>query len=405
MDRMDAIKKLPSPRVKNARWLGLALLVAVFLAVPASAEEGLPSLRIGANLSFWWTIQEQIQNGVRQPGTNDLAAQEASGFNFKLGRFYVDFLSPGGKFEALVNMRLEKRTDVLDFWGAYRPADWFNVYVGQMKIPSTAEVLVPDNLTDFISRASFNKVVGNYSLAATPFTSPFMGLQSYNRDLGVAIKGALPDKEKPAFTYFLMISNGLGGNTYIGANESSEFLAANNFGDYFYGIRLDGYIADWLRIGGHYNMNRHEKALLQDKVTVVDFDRTSWSGDLTIKLPFGLRIEGFYGQGKIDDFWFSQRSYYDYSGWGVWAIQGLFDDRLELAVRYDTYTFEYQRDGNNTDQNDWTFGINFRPNRNLRLQLNYLWKDTVNKTVPDLGDDIFYLNIQYMFETGVDGRS
>jgi len=227
----------------HRRWL--AALALTLWAGAAAAQEAGPGLRIGANLSFWWTIQEQIENGIKQPGTNKPAAQEASGFDFKLGRFYVDFLSPEGKVEGLVNIRLEKRVDILDFWGAYHPADWFNVYVGQMKIPSTHEVLVPDNLTDFISRASFNKVVGNYALAATTFTSPFMGLQSYNRDLGVAFKGALPDKDKPAFTYFLMVSNGIGGNTYVGGNESSEFLAANNFGDYFYGLRLDGFLGEW----------------------------------------------------------------------------------------------------------------------------------------------------------------
>jgi hypothetical protein len=378
-------------------------LVLLSPSRPAKAQESGPSLRIGTHLGFWWIIQEQVENGVKQPGTGKPAAQESSGFDFKLGRFYVDFKSPDGQFEAYVNLRLERQIEALDVWGAYRPADWLGVYVGQMKFPSTHEVLMPDHQLDFISRATFNRNVGNFALCSVPFTSPFQNINTNNRDLGVALKGALPDAEHPAFTYFAMISNGLGANIFTGASESPEFLAANNFGDYLYGIRLDGYIADWVRLGGHYTINRHDRALLKDKQTVVDFERETWSGDLTVKFPFGLRIEGFYGNGRLNDLWFSQRWYFDYSGWGVWALQSLFDNRLELAIRYDTYSSETRRNKDITEQNNWTFGINFQPNPYLRLQLNYVWKDTVNEYVKDFDDDILFLNIQYSFETGVGG--
>jgi hypothetical protein len=309
--------------------------------------------------------------------------------------------SPDGRFEGLVSLRLEERTDVIDFWGAYHAAPWASFYLGQMKIPSTAEVLTPDHLTDFIARATFNKRVGDYSLSATPFTSPFLGVRTYNRDLGAAFKGVVPGPDQPIFSYFLMVGNGLGGNTFIGGEESPEFIYTNDFGEYFYGVRLDGYLQDWLRIGGHYNINRHNKIIIQDKKTTADLERTSWSGDLTIKLPIGLRIEGFYGEGRIEDFWYSQDSIFDYNGWGVWAVQSLFDDGLQFLVRYDTYDSENQDDFDHTAQNNWSFGINLRPSPWLRFQFNYVWKDTVNELVDDTKDDIIYVNVQYIFDAAL----
>lgn len=380
-------------------WWAILLVVAASWAFQARAEGS--AVGVEGNLSFWWIINEQVENGVLEPGTGDKAAQTASGFNFKQGRLGFHFTSSDGKVKVLVRLRLEERADLLDFWGGYLPQPWFNLYVGQMKIPSTAEVLQEDPLTDFITRSTFGQNVGDYSLARTPYTSSFLATKSNNRDLGVAVKGALPDQDQPRFTYFLMISNGLGGGNYIGGRESPGYLYTNEFGDYYYGLRLEYRPLEGVMLGGHYSANQHKNAILQDKKTVVDLDHTVWTADFQVEAPWGLRVAGFYGKGRMKDFWNSQYFFFDYRGWGVWAIQSLMNGTLELGVRYDTFITEFQRDDNLTAQNHWTYGLNWRAAPALRLQLNYKTKDTANDFVPDVDDDVLYLNVEYLFESAL----
>ena len=130
--------------------LGLSALVA--LCFPVVVLGAVPSVGIEATTSFWWTILEEVENGLLQSGSRDPAADVASGFNFKQGRLAFRFIAPGDKLEALIRIRLEERTDVLDFWGAYQATPWLNASIGQMKIPSTHEVLTKDDKLDFVSK-------------------------------------------------------------------------------------------------------------------------------------------------------------------------------------------------------------------------------------------------------------
>jgi len=382
------------------RKLTYVACVLVLASLPAPGVRADEALRFGieGNASFLWLIHEQNENGVRQPGSGDPSAEEASGFSFRQGRLGFYFISDEYDLEALLRFKLEEQTGVIDFHGAWKPAREFELYVGQMKIPSTAEVGTRDHLLDFVARTSFGRNVGDYSMARTPYISPFLGTNANNRDLGVAVKGDFGDGAVSWLRYFIMVGNGLGGNRYVGGKDKTEFVYANNFGDYFYGARLASEPADWLRVGGHYSLNRHEGAIYQDKKSVVDLDRESWSADLRLLLPWGMSVEGFYGEGNIDDYWTSQEYVYDYSGYGVWVVQAIFDGRLELAARYDCFITEFDQNEDETEQNNWTFGVNWRPNPYLRTQLNYVWKDTVNESVDDLDDDILYLNVQFMFD-------
>ena len=297
-----------------------------------------------------------------------------------------------------MRFQLEEQTGIIDFYGAWKPSSKIGLYVGQMKIPSTDEVLTRDPMVDFVSRSTFGRIANDYALARTPYISPFMATNAINRDMGVAIKGAFGDDQTPYLKYFLMVGNGLGGNRYVGGKDKSEFLYANDFGDYYYGLRLETHPVDWFTAGGHYSLNRHDKAIYQDKKSVVDLDRYMWTVDFKVSLPTNTKIAGFYGDGEIDDSWTAQDYRYDYTGWGIWVMQGIMNDKLELGMRYDTFITEFYENDDETEQNNWTFGANWRPNPYVRLQLNYVWKDTVNEYVADLDDDIIYLNIQFLFD-------
>ncbi len=101
----------------------------------------------------------------------------------------------------------------------------------------------------------------------------------------------------------------------------------------------------------------------------------------------------------MDDFLESQRYRSDYSGWGVWTVQSLFEDRLELCLRYDSFTTEFNEDGDEPSRENWTAGLNYSPEEYVRLQLNYMHKETVDEFEPGIGDDILFLNIRFLFDT------
>jgi hypothetical protein len=330
------------------------LVAAILLTCPLRAAAESPRARIEANTSFWWVVSEQVENGLLQAGSLDEAADRASGFNFKQGRLAFSFESPDERIEAFIRLRLEERTDVIDFWGSYRAAPWLTLSIGQMKIPSTSEVLTPDHAIDFITRTTFGQNVGDFALSRTPYISSVMAAKSYDRDLGIALEGTFPEGDAQRFGYFLMAGNGIGANKYIGGKESEEFLFANRFGDFYYGIRVEGMPVSWVTLGAHASRNRHNDAALGERGPVYDIDRAVWTADAEIRLPWGQRIDGFYGAGSMDDFIESQRYRFDYSGWGVWTIQSLFEERLVLCLRYDAYTAEFNDDGNEASQENWT---------------------------------------------------
>jgi len=361
------------------------------------AGAGVPPTSIEANTSFWWILDEQAENGLLQGGSGDEAADRASGFNFKQGRLAFSFKSRGGRVETLLRLRLEERTDIIDFWGGYHPSSSVGFYIGQMKIPSTAEVLAADHALDFVSRSTFGQNVCDYSLSRTPYISSVMASKSYDRDLGMAVKGTLPGPGEAVLDYFIMAGNGIGANKYIGG-DADEFVYTNRFGDYYYGMRLELAPIPRLKLGGHASWNRHDDMALDKRGPVFDIDRSARSCDIGAVLPWRQRINGFYGSGVMKDYWDSIGYRFDYSGWGLWTMQPLLGDRIELGIRYDVFSTEFNSSGSVTDQNNWTFGVNFSPEKYLRLQLNYVVKDTVDDFEPDRDDNILFMNFQFLYD-------
>ena len=367
---------------------------------------GSPTLDMEATASFWWTIHEQVQNGLVQQGSGDRAADHASGFAFRHGRIAFILGSSGGDLELLLRIRLEERTDIVDFYGGWIPSHLFRIYIGQMKIPSTAEVLTAYNDLDFASRSTFGRKVGDYSLTRTPYISSVMAARSYDRDLGLAIKGSWPGNRQPddrqrEVRWFLMAGNGMGANRYIGGRENEEFLYTNSLGDMYYGGRLEIAPVHWVTAGMHASSNEHNDFALGDRGPVMDIDRKVWSADIAVGHPRSPRIYGFYGRGRMDDYFDAQQYLFDYSGWGLQGIWPMLSGRLELALRFDRFINESGRDDNETVQDDWTAGINFSPLENLRLQLNYVNKRASNEFESDIDDDILYMNFQFYFDTDI----
>jgi len=109
-----------------------------------------------------------------------------------------------------------------------------------------------------------------------------------------------------------------------------------------------------------------------------------------------------YGAGKVDDdYFYTAQEDLKYSGYEAKFLVWLIHNRLQLSARYDIYTYKFLESGITTDQNNLAFGINFIPAHRVRLQLNYMFKETDNKIEPDLDDNILFLNFQYSFKVDV----
>ncbi len=382
---------------RNSRLVAVvAGALALWAAAAAFAET--PRVGVEATASFWWTALEEVENGLLQPGSLDPADDVASGFNFRQGRLALRFATADGELEGLLRVRFEERTDIIDFWGLYRPAPGLSLAMGQMKIPSVGEVLVPDHQLDFISRTTFARNVGDWALARTPYISPAMAVKSYDRDLGLAVRGEWPARE-PRASAFLMVGNGLGAGRYVGGVESQEFVYTNGAGEYFYGARLEVRpLSRDLVLGAHGSLNRHDDMALDPRGPVIDLDRRAWSVDADARLPWRQHVYGFYGAGEIDDDWGNARYQFDYSGWALWTFWQPLPAPLEVGLRYDEQTSGYRQVDDEVVERHWTYGVNWRPRPELRLQANYVAKDTDSLSSPDLDDDIFYLNVQFLFD-------
>jgi hypothetical protein len=386
--------------MRSSRNLVAVVFAGLWLGgAAATGRAEAPGIGLEATTSFWFTAHEEVENGLLQAGSLDPADDVASGFNFRQGRLAVRFTSDDGAIEGLLRVRFEERTDIIDFWGLYHPAPGLSVAIGQMKIPSTGEVLVPDHQLDFITRSALGRTICDWALSRTPYISPVMAVKSYDRDLGLSLRAEWPPHD-PRASAFLMVSNGLGAGRYVGGTESQEFAYTNSPGQYFYGARAEVRpLAEGLVLGAHGSLNRHDDMALDPRGPVVDLDRRVWSADVVATLPWRQRAYGFYAAGEIDDTWGNARYQYDYSGWALSTFWQPGAAPLEVGLRYDEQTSGYRQVADEVVDRHWTFGVNWRPRPVLRLQANYVAKETVNPSSPDLDDDIFILNVQFTFDT------
>ncbi len=369
---------------------GLTLFLT-FLFIPIFTCLASDNSNLSGNINVWY-IYEQNENGAKQPGTKDDAADIASGFIIKQARLAYNYNN--NPFFAKAQVRFEEKVALLDCFISWQPSPFAQMYAGQMKVPSTYEALTPDAGLDFISRSALSKVLTDWSLSRPPYYSPFYGNRSDYRDMGIGIKG----NYNHLASYFLMVGNGLGANLAFGSEESREFILSNNLGDYFYGARLELSPVNLIKLGGHYSLNKHDNILYNDGKLVLDFKRNSWSVDASLAISF-LRLVAMYGKGEIDDDYFhADITSLGYSGWETKLLADIIRDKLQLGVRFDRYT-EDRFNSVNTNYDNITFGVNFIPVKNMRIQLNYVNKTTDSNADPDFDNNILFLNFQCFFDT------
>jgi len=378
------------------RILQIFCLLGLCGSVPAGgAEPAEGAVEVGGYVQLWCTVFEQAENGIQQAGTGDLAEQSASGFSLRRARVFARYNAWGDRVTFRVEGQLEGAVGLSDCHVAVRLGEGARLYLGQMKVPSTYEVAEPSVRLDFIEPSTLSARIVDWSLSRTPYISTFSGNASGDRDLGVGLKARLAGD---AFRLFAMVGNGLGANLYIGGRGGSEFLYANQFGDFFYGLRLESQPVPSLTLGGHACINRHSDVLFKDGKTVFDLRRRSQSIDVLIELPLRVSLRAMVASGTVDDDYYrDSRTNYAYTGYEGKALAWLVDGALQAGVRYDRYSYERDESGRPTHQDNWTVGLTYHVHDAMRLRLNAGWKHTDEPYRTDLRDNVLLASAQVAF--------
>jgi hypothetical protein len=148
-------------------------------------------------------------------------------------------------------------------------------------------------------------------------------------------------------------------------------------------------------VGGHLALNHHPDLVLDDRRTVLDLERRSFSVDLRIGLTDFVRLTGMFGAGVVlDDFDADERDDYQYRGWEGSAVVMPLPGLLHFAYRYEGYADERYENGIVDVLHGFTLGATVFPLDMLRLSLNYKWKRLDSEQEPEIDDDALLLLMQ-----------
>jgi hypothetical protein len=362
-------------------------------------------LTAGGYLRIRATVYGEAENGLRQQHTDDRAVQSVSGFGFHRARLYAQAHFMRRILYWRMQLKLEGSPGLMDAYLAWDPLDRRLVLqAGQMKIPSSYEVGVSAAELDFAERANFSRYVAGFSLSrAVSANSPFSGVRTYLRDLGVGLRGELY-----GWRYHLMVGNGLGANLFISDRDHKEWVIANQPGAFFYGARLSfdpldlvrsqlsGFPLQSIRFGGHACTNRHPDIVLQDERTVADLRRRSWSADVQVDFFRRLRLTGMLGAGVIeDDADFDDNDDLTYAGYEIKAVVVILPGLLEAGYRWDLYRTERAASGAEEDLMTHTGGVTVTPESHVRIQAEAGFRELDSPINPDLDDNLFVLTGQF----------
>lgn len=358
-------------------------------------------ITIGGYIKFWY-LHEQTENDSQQALTGNYSPDETSGFSLNKARVFIN--SSASRLFGRLELKLEKNTPLLldAYAGYFVSKNHLKIIAGQMKIPSTYEVQQANTRLDFITRSMFSAKISDWSLSKSiSSVSPFTGVNTYQRDLGIAAKSSAR-----GLSCFVMISNGFGAHNYVGGNEDKQFVYTNRFGEFFYGVRVQAEfiplfqvtdkILTRFNVGGHYNYNKHDDILYNDQKSVYDINRSSWSTDISISFFDRVHIAALYGAGTIDDDFDkdNNRDLY-YKGSELKISIDIIREQLSCGFRYDTYTEKNSIFGGLSVFKNYTFGFTLIPHDQLKIQTNYKLKYIESDLQQDPDDNIFIVMLQY----------
>ncbi len=322
-----------------------------------------------------WITYEQTEPVPGLPGVPD----ENSGFRIR--RAIVGMRSTiSDVFSYTFNLEFAyKDSPALDIFlnGAFDKL--FNVRLGQF-IPGVQvkeATIVPTELAFY-----------EYSDLALN-TAAYSGFSAL-RDVGLEFYGS-----NDLFKYSAYYGNGTGRFNF---NNSSQYIKNRKPGDGVYGLRLDFFPAEGLRIGGHFNINSQDSVVF-DK-SIVNYDRYTYS------LGFGINdflMKDLYGEmdyvgGEVKDSTINSTAF-TYRGWQVTLGYRILKE-LHALGRYETCYTEnryIQGTGHELTNHRYVVGLSwfwFKDNVDIvKVALNY----HIKNESPDKHNNVVALLVQAKF--------
>lgn len=293
---------------------------------------------------------------LEEPGKID-------GFDIRRARLDVKGnISPYWAYR--VQFDLAGTPKLIDAYAELKLNDYFNVTIGQAKIPFSLENLSSSNKLELIDRSQ--------AVEALVARGKDVGGNQNGRDIGIQLGGTvLKLKDRPVIDYRLGIYNGSGINA-ADQNENKDYAA-----------RLILHPVAGLDISGAvYNGSRFIPEVKSGTVVTAvskNVDRNRYGFDLNYDLK-NLAIRGEYIHGTDD--------LVDREGYYFQAGYYFFEKKVQLLAKYDFYDADKAKVDN---ASTWVvLGANYNFNPNVRLQANYTLKQEEGT-----GIDNNYASIQF----------
>ena len=258
----------------------------------------------------------------------------------------------------------QQKPALMDAAIKYSPDKLLNTKIGRFSVPgSRFGTLAPSSKLTFIERPMSVKKWNSFN-----------GYTSF-RSVGVQIGGEFTN-----FSYKTMISNNQADNLYnprITNNTYSENEDMRFIGRIEYGWRN-------IKLGTFFSSPINKDPFEQ-----------SYGADLVFdKKP--IKFRGGYIHGYRDH----ENSQMTYSG--LISELSYTIKSIQPAFRYDLYDPSHEMNENiEVDiYHNFTLGINYYPDKNIKIQANYLVRkekmvDPINRD--DFDNNLFYINLQYKF--------
>ena len=334
----------------------LLLIVMMFALASLSiinAQEKKSLIGDYLSISGWMNIQYDYESQLQNDG---VTLDQINTFNVRRAR--LDFKGNISKnVEFRVQADVAGSPKLVDGFVKIKLQKYFNIQVGQFKIPFTFENPQSPLTLEGVEYAQVISKLSGYS--------DMSGVKTYSggRDVGVMIYGNFfsferDGKEIPILTYKLGVFNGNGMNNKD-ANLAKDIAASIEVCPGVKGLMLaTSYY------GGNYYLNSDERNANRDRFTV---GGKYENGRLTVRSEYivgktemanndgiyTLNSDGFYVAGG---YWFNMKS-----------------QKIRPVARYDFL----RQDIENPEMNSpyYMVGIDWWPYKNLRLLVNYTVKD------------------------------
>jgi hypothetical protein len=282
------------------------------------------------------------------------------GFDIRRARFDLK-----GNFTPYFAYRLQTdfadKPKIVDAYAEIRLNDYFNITVGQFRIPFSLENLTSMNKFELI----------DFSQAVEAFTArgkDVIGNQN-GRDLGIQLGGTLIKKgDAPLLEYRLGVFNGSGINIADTANEAKDIAT-----------RLIVNPVKGLSLGVSY-YNGWGKAI---KPAAEFIGRSQQRNRIGAEASYTTKrtsVKGEYIAGKD--------GITDRAGWYMLAGYYIIPQKLQLVVKYDTYDPNLDKEDNITT--NYVAGLNCNFNNWSRIQAFYTFREEQGASINNN-----YFSVQY----------